>query len=45
VGGEEERVIAVHEPRLKDIYPSRASELGLQIVEVALGSGQSSRVG
>jgi glyoxylase-like metal-dependent hydrolase (beta-lactamase superfamily II) len=45
VGGEEERVIAVHEPRLKDIYPSRASELGLQIVEVALGSGQPSRVG
>jgi hypothetical protein len=44
VGGEAERVIPVHEARLKDMFPSRRSKGGLQIVEIALGDGQISRV-
>lgn len=43
-GGEAERVIPVHEARLKDVFPSRQSKAGLQIVEIALGDGQTSRV-
>lgn len=44
VGGEAERVIPVHEARLKDVFPSKLSAAGLQIVEIALGDGQVSQV-
>jgi glyoxylase-like metal-dependent hydrolase (beta-lactamase superfamily II) len=43
-GGDPTRVIAVHEDRLKDWFPSRKTESGLQIVELALADGESSRV-
>jgi len=45
VGGEARRVIPVHEARLKDKFPSRLSDRGLHIVEIALGDQQTSRVG
>ncbi len=44
VGGETNRVIPVHEARLKDMFPSRLTEAGLHITEVTLGVGQASRV-
>ena len=44
VGGDTKRVIAVHEARLKDMFPSRLTAEGLQIIEVALGEGQKSCV-
>lgn len=43
-GGDATRVIAVHEDRLKDWFPSRKTEAGLQIVELALAAGEPSRV-
>jgi glyoxylase-like metal-dependent hydrolase (beta-lactamase superfamily II) len=43
-GGEKRRVIPVHENRLKDIFPSRLTKAGLQLVEIALRDGDSSRV-
>jgi N-acyl homoserine lactone hydrolase len=45
VGDEAKRVIPVHEPRLRDVFPSRLSDLGLCIVEITLGDQQISRVG
>lgn len=36
VGGEIPRVVPVHEDRLKDFFPSRRTQLGLQVVELAL---------
>lgn len=44
VNGESRRVIPVHEERLKDIFPSRQSEHGLQVVELTLADGERSRV-
>ena len=43
-GGENRRVIPVHEDRLKDMFPSRKTAAGLQLVEIALGAGESSKV-
>jgi N-acyl homoserine lactone hydrolase len=44
VGGEFERVIPIHDEQLKDVFPSRATKEGLQIVELALADGQRSVV-
>jgi glyoxylase-like metal-dependent hydrolase (beta-lactamase superfamily II) len=44
-GGDPSHVIAVHEDRLKEWFPSRRTEAGLQIVELALADGEPSRVG
>jgi hypothetical protein len=44
VGGENKRVIPVHEDRLKSVFPSRATAAGLHVVELALGDGEASRV-
>jgi N-acyl homoserine lactone hydrolase len=45
VDGDINRVIPVHEDRLKDLFPSRTTEAGLQITELALADGEPSRVG
>lgn len=45
VGGEVRRVIPVHEDRLRTTFPSRLTDKGLQVVEIALTSGEKSRVG
>ncbi len=45
VGGEVRRVIPVHEDRLRTTFPSRLTDKGLQVVEIALASGEKSRVG
>ena len=44
VGGENRRVIPVHEDRLKDMFPSRKTAAGLQVVEITLAEGESSKV-
>lgn len=44
VGGEARRVIPVHEDRLKDTFPSRLTKAGLQVVEIALADGETSKV-
>ncbi|MFC3226552.1 N-acyl homoserine lactonase family protein [Marinibaculum pumilum] len=44
VGGEVRRVIPVHEDRLKTTFPSRLTDRGLQVVEIALADGEASRV-
>lgn len=44
VGGETRRVIPVHEDRLKDTFPSRLTEAGLQVVEIAIADGETSKV-
>jgi glyoxylase-like metal-dependent hydrolase (beta-lactamase superfamily II) len=44
VGGDYRRVIAVHEERLKDLFPSRITKAGLRITELALADGDTSRV-
>jgi len=44
VGGEVRRVIPVHEDRLKTTFPSRLTRAGLQVVEIALAEGESSKV-
>jgi len=41
---EERRVIAVHEDRLGQFFPSRKSTHGLTIVEITLAAGEVSRV-
>jgi hypothetical protein len=38
------RIIPVHERRLAEIFPSRVTEAGLSVVEVALSAGERSRV-
>ena len=38
------RIIPVHERRLVEIFPSRVTEAGLSVVEVALSAGEPSRV-
>ena len=44
VDGEVRRVIPVHEDRLKTTFPSRLTDKGLQVVEIALAGGEISRV-
>ncbi len=44
VGGEVRRVIPVHEDRLRTTFPSRLTDKGLQVVEIALAKGDKSRV-
>lgn len=44
VGGEARRVIPIHEDRLHQSFPSRLTGAGLQVVEIALGEGETSRV-
>jgi glyoxylase-like metal-dependent hydrolase (beta-lactamase superfamily II) len=44
VHGDCTRVIAVHEERLKDMYPSRITSTGLRVTELALADGEPSRV-
>jgi glyoxylase-like metal-dependent hydrolase (beta-lactamase superfamily II) len=44
VGGEKRRVIPVHENRLKEVFPSRLTSAGLQVVEIALRDGDASMV-
>jgi hypothetical protein len=42
VGGEVKRVLAPHEEKMPNIYPSRKSKEGLFVMEVALASGANS---
>jgi len=42
--GDPNRVIPVHEERLKDLFPSRVTKAGLRITELALADGEPSRV-
>jgi glyoxylase-like metal-dependent hydrolase (beta-lactamase superfamily II) len=44
VGGDITRVVPPHEERLKDLYPSRITKLGLRITELALADGEKSQV-
>ncbi|CDX51206.1 Zn-dependent hydrolase, glyoxylase [Mesorhizobium plurifarium] len=44
VGGEVRRVIPVHEDRLRTTFPSRLTDRGLQVVEIALAKGEKSCV-
>lgn len=44
VGGNEKRIVPMHESRLAEFYPSRTNQHGLQITEIALGEGEPSRV-
>jgi len=44
VGGEARRVIPVHEDRLRTTFPSRLTDRGLQVVEIALAKGEKSCV-
>ena len=44
VGGDVHRVIPPHEERLKDLFPSRITKLGLRITELALADGEKSQV-
>lgn len=43
-GGENRRVIPVHEDRLRTMFPSRLTSAKLQVVEIALAKGEKSRV-
>ena len=45
VGGEHRRVIPIHEDRLRTMFPSRLTAANLQLVEIALAPGETSRVG
>jgi N-acyl homoserine lactone hydrolase len=44
VGGDINRVIAIHEDRLKDIFPSRLTATGVRVTELALADGEPTRV-
>jgi glyoxylase-like metal-dependent hydrolase (beta-lactamase superfamily II) len=44
VDGDVKRVIAIHEDRLKDLFPSRLTPSGIRITELALAHGEPSRV-
>ena len=44
VGRETRRVIPVHEDRLKDTFPSRKTKANLQVVEITLAEGETSKV-
>jgi N-acyl homoserine lactone hydrolase len=43
-GGEVKRVIPIHDENLKDVFPSRVTDKGLLIHEIALAKGETSRV-
>lgn len=45
VDGDVSRVIAIHEDRLKDMFPSRLAANGVRVTELALADGEVSRVG
>lgn len=45
VGGDRSRVIPAHEMKLPERFPSRLTDVGLQIVELACGAGHKSLVG
>ena len=45
VDGDVSRVIAIHEDRLKDMFPSRLAANGVRVTELALADGEESRVG
>lgn len=44
VGYEKERVVPVHEERLKDVFPSHIDSEGLRLTEICLGEGEVSKV-
>jgi hypothetical protein len=44
VDGDINRVIAIHEDRLKDMFPSRVTPNGVRVTELALADGEVSRV-
>lgn len=44
VDGDINRVIAIHEDRLKDWFPSRVTPNGVRVTELALADGEASRV-
>ena len=44
VDGDYRRAIAVHEERLKDLFPSRITRTGLRITDLAPADGEPSRV-
>ena len=44
VGGDVTHVVPPHEERLKDLFPSRITKLGLRITELALADGDKSQV-
>ena len=44
VDNDYKRVIPVHEDRLKQMFPSRATAAGLHVVEITLAPGETSRV-
>jgi glyoxylase-like metal-dependent hydrolase (beta-lactamase superfamily II) len=44
VGGEIKRVIPIHDNALKDVFPSRVTDEGLAITEIALAKGEKSLV-
>jgi glyoxylase-like metal-dependent hydrolase (beta-lactamase superfamily II) len=44
VGGDPRRVIAIHEDRLKDMFPSRLASNGVRVTELALADDEPSRV-
>lgn len=45
VGGDTRRVVPVHEDRLKTMFPSRLTKERLQVIEIALADGATSKVG
>ncbi len=44
VDGDINRVIAIHEDRLKDMFPSRLAPNGVRVTQLALADNESSRV-
>jgi N-acyl homoserine lactone hydrolase len=44
VDGELSRVVATHENRLKEMFPSRVTANGVRVTELALADGETSRV-
>lgn len=44
VGREQKRVIATHEEHLPEYFPSRVTTAGLNIVEIALATGENSAI-
>jgi len=44
VGRDPKRVVAIHEDRLKDMFPSRLAANGVRVTELALADGETSRV-
>jgi glyoxylase-like metal-dependent hydrolase (beta-lactamase superfamily II) len=44
VDGDLSHLVAVHENRLKDMFPSRVTANGVRVTELALGDGETSKV-